>query len=86
MNKKVWTLYLSVLVFFWSVTGKHAKGDVKIIFRLILACFLNTSTVCRPPVKKHRGVEHCLQEIIPIIIGLEVHGPLLQFLFKIRGL
>ena len=37
----------------------------------------------RPPIKKHSRVEHCLKEIIPIVTALEVHGPLLHYLFKI---
>ena len=41
--------------------------------------------IFRPTNKKHNRIKY-LKELIPIIIGLEVHGSLLRYLFKIRGI
>lgn len=65
------------------VASKHIKSNIKVIFQINPSLILNQVMICRPPIK-HSRVEHCLKEIISIIIGLEVHG--LQYLFKIKGI
>lgn len=67
------------------VVSKHIDGNVKVIFQVTPSLILSQVMICRPPVKKHSRVKHYLKEIISIVIGLEVHGPLLQYLLKIKG-
>lgn len=75
---------LSDIVNICPVTSKHVKSNVKDVFQVNSRLVLRQVMVCRPPIKKQGWVKHHLKEIIPIIIGLQVYGPLLQYLFKIR--
>jgi hypothetical protein len=68
------------------MASKHVKNNVKIIFQVNPSLFLSQVIICRTPVKEQGKVEHCLKEIIPIIVGLEVNGPLVQYLFKTGGI
>lgn len=59
------------------VASKHVKTNVKIRFQVNSSLNLRQIMSCGPPFKKQGWVDHCLKEIIPIIIDLELHGSLL---------
>lgn len=68
------------------VASKHIKSKIKVIFQINTSLILSQVMIRRPPIKKHGRVKQCPKEIIPIVISLEVHSPLLQYLFKIMGI
>ena len=59
------------------VASKCHKSNIKVIFQINPSLILSQVMIYRPPIKKQGKVKHHLKEIIPIIIGLMVNGPLL---------
>lgn len=52
----------------------HIKSHVKNIFQNIPSLILMQVMIIRLPIRQHSRLKYCLTEIVPIIIGLEVHG------------
>lgn len=65
-----------------SLASRHVKNNVKVVFQVNSSWILSQVMLFKPPIMKHSGTNYCLKEIIPIVIGLEVHGPLPLYLFK----
>lgn len=68
------------------MASKHVKSNIKVIVQVNPSLILSQAMICRPLIKKHSRVKHYLKEIISTVIDLEVHGPLLRYLVKIKGI
>lgn len=66
------------------MASKHVKSNVKFIFQVNTTMIISQAIISRSSIKNDGRVKHCLWEIIPIILGLEVHSPLLKYMFKIK--